>query len=426
MKPHLRVALSNWLSRAGSVTAQLLALPVLTSILTTSEFATYAILISFMAWYQLTDLGFGNSTQNTISELLAQNKSSSHIIATACTLGFSILIIGMTALLPLSWILEKHFFAQATFNTSHELSKIIWLSGTLFIGNTLGIISQKILYAINKGINANIINLVNSMIYLLLLWLTIRFGDPQHYLLSCVLAYTLPMGIIGIMTLGWIAYTYAQWNWCYIKQSFITLRGRAWKFWTFALLAAATLNVDYMIMSQTLNSKDIAAYNVIFRLFWIGMALYSGLLSATWPVFSRMGIQNDINGIVRLIQNYLIVALSIIFLFAIVLLFSMPLILAWITPNLSIQISSTTILLFGVYIALRIWTDTYAAVLQALSDINIFLTIIPIQAAISITMQWVLSKHFGINGILLGLICSFVFTVAWALPLKLKLKLKLK
>ena len=39
---------------------------------------------------------------------------------------------------------------------------------------------------------------------------------------------------------------------------------------------------------------------------------------------------------------------------------------------------------------------------------------------ISITAQWTLSQAYGINGILMGLILSFVFTVVWVLPWKLK------
>ena len=418
--PHLWVALSNWFSRAGGVAAQLVCLPLLTTLLAPAEFAAYAIAVSLMTWYQLTDLGFGNSAQNQIAEARARDEEVGTTIAAASLLGGAVLIAALVLLVPLSRLLDQALLGPLGLPASSRTQLVLWLSGLLLVGFALGAIAQKMLYALGKGVYANLLGLFNSLAFLLLLWGVARHVEPSQRLLACVLSNTLPLGITGISTLAWLAARRARWDWPAVKSHFSRLRQRAWRFWLFALLAAATLNVDYLIMSRTLKAEEIATYNVLFRVYWVGMSLYSGLLIATWPVFSAMGVRSDHAGIARHIRLYLLAGLGTLLIGSVVMAAALPTILHWLAPGLPIQVSILTLALFSAYIGLRIWTDTYAVALQALNEVGIFLKVVPVQAMISIAAQWTLSRAYGINGILMGLILSFAFTVVWILPWKLK------
>lgn len=418
--PHLWVMLSNWLSRAGSVAAQLICLPLLTTLLTPAEFAAYAITVSLMIWYQLTDLGFGNSAQNQIAEDHARGEEVGHTIAAACLLGGAVLLAALALLVPLSRLLDHALLAPLGLPASSRTRLVLWLSGLMLVGFGLGTIAQKMLYALQKGVYANLLGLFNSLAFLLLLWGVARHVEPSQRLLACVLANTLPLGFTGISTLAWLAARRARWDWPALKSHFARLRHRAWRFWLFALLSAATLNVDYLIMSRTLSAEEIATYNVLFRVYWVGMSLYTGLLSATWPVFSAMGVRGDHAGITRHVRLYLLAGLGTLLIGSLAMAAALPTILHWLAPGLPMQVSILTLALFSAYIGLRIWTDTYAVALQAQSEVGIFLRIVPLQAMISITAQWSLARAYGINGILMGLILSFALTVVWILPWKLR------
>jgi len=65
-----------------------------------------------------------------------------------------------------------------------------------------------------------------------------------------------------------------------------------------------------------------------------------------------------------------------------------------------------------------------AVALQALSEVGIFLKVVPLQALLSIGLQWTLAHRLGLNGILLGLILSFVLTVVWILPMTLRRRIR--
>jgi len=74
------------------------------------------------------------------------------------------------------------------------------------------------------------------------------------------------------------------------------------------------------------------------------------------------------------------------------------------------------IIIFGFYYLIRIWTDTYAMVLQSVSILKPFWILVPIQALISLFGQIYFVRMYRLNGILYGLILSFLLTVSWGLP----------
>jgi Na+-driven multidrug efflux pump len=85
--------------------------------------------------------------------------------------------------------------------------------------------------------------------------------------------------------------------------------------------------------------------------------------------------------------------------------------------NFKIEVKPITLLLFGLYVSIRLYTDTYAMVLQATSHLKIMWKTVIIQAPISVVLQWYLAIDYGINGVLIGLVLSFVLSAALILPI---------
>ena len=80
---HIKVALSNWLTRICSMAMQLVSVPLLTRGLGDDGFAAYAITIALLSWHSLLDIGLGNALQNFISEMRNQERDFAPYIAAA-------------------------------------------------------------------------------------------------------------------------------------------------------------------------------------------------------------------------------------------------------------------------------------------------------------------------------------------------------
>jgi hypothetical protein len=85
-------------------------------------------------------------------------------------------------------------------------------------------------------------------------------------------------------------------------------------------------------------------------------------------------------------------------------------------PRTNLTLPITVIILFGIYAVIRVWTDSYAVALQSQNQLKIFWIYVPIQAILSFFGMYFFSLHYGLNGILTGLILSFVLTASWILP----------
>jgi hypothetical protein len=89
-------------------------------------------------------------------------------------------------------------------------------------------------------------------------------------------------------------------------------------------------------------------------------------------------------------------------------------------PGSGIAVSATLIVGFGIYYSIRVWTDTLAIVLQSMTKLLPLWLSVPVQAALSIGVQWYCVPRYGLYGVLAGLIVSFVLTVAWVFPLVIR------
>jgi O-antigen/teichoic acid export membrane protein len=416
---HLWVTFTNWGSRAVSMGVQLVSLPVLVRTLGPNEFAAYAVLTSLLAWYQLADLGFGNSAQNSIVAAQTRHQDSKTLIASACAVGLAVLVIGAALLVPLSFLLDYALLRKFQLPAAAHPVLTIWLSGVFFLGSMLGVLSQKILYAIRRGVLGNLITALPSVVFLVLLQTYAKNSEPQLRFLACTISYTAPLGVIGIAVATTLAVRSGGLGQKGLFAACRTLWAKAKYFWLLAVLSAAVLNIDYIVMSQVLKPEQIAIYNVLYRFFWVAVTLYTGLLTATWPVFAEYGVKKEWGRMASYVRGYIAVGLAMVVLMTAALAVATPWLLPILAPGLHLDVGLMTFVLFGTYIGLRIWTDTYTVALQALGDVSNPLMWAPIQAVINAGAQIFFSRIFGLNGILLALVVSFCATVVWAFPLRL-------
>jgi len=176
------------------------------------------------------------------------------------------------------------------------------------------------------------------------------------------------------------------------------------------------LQIDYFVMSQFLRSEDIVAYNLSTKIFGLTLFIYVSVLTALWPLFSEAIAQGNWAMVRSHTRKYLGIGMGWMLVSTIFLIGLMPKAIQLLAPRETIVIPMMLILLLGAYNLLRVWTDTFAMILLSMSDLTLLWMITPLQAFISVASQWYLAQLFGLYGILLGLILSFVLTASWILP----------
>jgi O-antigen/teichoic acid export membrane protein len=271
---------------------------------------------------------------------------------------------------------------------------------------------------LQKGYISNILPALSMIVSMSAIVIFNRYYPIKGNILAALLIFTVPQlltAVIPFIKIFKPAFTdFLNFDYCAIKE----LAARSFKFSSFAIMGALTLQIDYLIMSQTLNPSDVATYSIFSKFFIFLLFIHTAVLTAAWPVFSELNIKAMHNTIKKMIFKYICFGFCIIFFGTLIFYAFSGDIISFLAPNTDINTSFILCALFAAYCMLRVWCDTFATFLQSVNALRIFWIFVPVQIIINTPAQYFLSLKYGLNGILIGLIVSFIFTACIALPYK--------
>lgn len=394
---------------------QLLSLHFLVGAMATSEFAVYSIAIAMMPWLALGDIGMGSALQNFAVESRVAGQNSRPEFNAVLSLSAIVLCLGGLALM-----LMAPFVGPFLFNghgmTSAGSTTIFLVASSVFLISGIGAISTRILYGMGNGHLANVLLAFSSIVSLASLIASIQLLQSDQLVLAAVLAYALPPAVVNIGALVVLARRHADLKLRFVRSDCVRVWKRARGFFIASFFATAVLNVDYFIMARTLTATNIAIYAVLARCLGIFISLYGGMLSASGVYWLEKWTANDLNAVRRSIFQHIAVgalATTILTTLIFIVVFYLK---SRATSPIVALLPYSTIFIFGLYTLIRIWNDTFALAMQALNETGILMRVMPLQATVSVVSQIALSLAFGLNGIILGLMVSFLTTSSWLLP----------
>lgn len=414
------VILSSWGARIVQAFLQIYIIRLLTTILDINTYAIFTLLIVLAGWIILSDFGISLSLQNFISEMKAKNNEYKKYIENALFLGIVIFVFFTIILYPLSFILGPEYLINYNIEYSDKVN-LFYLSIFIMLITTVSSIIYKVYFALHKGYISNILPAIGTVISFLLLYIFIErntFTDLDiASLYYTILIFLLPQALLPLILLVFFCVK-NNFKPSYDKIITNQILKRSFQFWIFAFLSVLILQFDYMVASQYLNSQDIVLYNTLSKLYVLCFFIYNSILMALWPVISEHLHKHEWEQVFKYIKMYIPLGFLFVIGFTVLLYFLNLYILNILIKNATFSIHWSILVSFSIYFCIRVWSDTYSMILQSINILKPFWIIVPIQAILSISLQIVLTKIYGMNGLLYGLILSFFFTTVWYLPYK--------
>ena len=254
--------------------------------------------------------------------------------------------------------------------------------------------------------------------------IVINTQSENNKILKIILCYTLPQ----ILLIGFLFVKIFKNSVVKIfkinRDILRDLLSRAIKFGGISVMGLLVCEIDYFIMAKTIGAVDIAVYSVFTKIFLTALVINGCLLTAAWPVCTELYYTNKIEELKMKLKRYLIFGI-VLLTTAVILSFCFKnLIFKFFLPNINYDLSYMFFLICVIYFIIRIISDTYYMFLQSINKLKIFWIYQPIQFIINIILQYYFSLKYGINGIILGLLFSFLCTSFWLLPYKFNKILK--
>lgn len=413
---HILVAFSGWAGRIIVVISTLVSIRLLMAALGSGHYAVYALLGSLQGWFLLADFGVGVSLQNYISENRARQEEYDTYVTTTAVIVLVLLFLGILLLYIFSPLLAPLLMQGFTSLDHQTMTRIFFITGIFMSLTAMGGVAYKIWYAEQKGYLSNLFPAIASLVSLVCIWAVTHIDGIDKLYWSLVASFA-PLGIFPLIALIHQTSSAAgrSSKLFDINVTRLLLK-RGGKFWFFSLMAAGVLQIDYILLSQFIDARNIVVYNLSTKIFSLVFFIYNALLLAIWPLSAEAIARNSWGVVTRFAKKYILIGFVMVVFATLLLIWLMPYIVSILSPKEQIIIPVSFIMLLGIYFMIRVWTDTYATLLQSMSCLRPFWLFVPLQAAASLTLQWVLIPKIGIYGVIFGIIGSYLLTVTWALP----------
>ncbi len=414
---HTIVASSAWGSKIITTIISLVSIRLLLAELGTDNYAVYSVLIGTAGWFMLSDFGISQSIQNYISEARANEKDYDDYIISTATVSVILLLLTIFLLLAIGPLIGNSLLRQFTFLNTKQRSIYFTYEGIIAVGTAFGSIVYKIWYAEQRGYLANTLPTIASAIGLIAIVIIskLNINDKLLWYIVCINS---PLALLPISAYILKIKNHVNKNKRIKRAVLNNILKRALKFLLFNLVAAGVLQMDYLILSQFVKTEQIVIYTISSKIFLMAGFIFSAVLQAFWPTCTELVAKKQWDKVKEFSKKYILYSFGFMLLFTSgVILFRNDIYKIFIKDN-NIYPSVLIIILFGIVYFIRLWSDLFAVILQSISIVKILLFWASIQAMINFAAQFLLTPIWGVSGVLIGLIISFISTVAWALPRK--------
>lgn len=415
---YILIAVSSWLSRGVSAVIQIMSVRYLLDILGQDKYAVFILLSGLLAWCNLSDFGLGNSALSFISEKRAKNKKYKQLVF-SCFFALFCAFLMVIMLLWLSSGFLSGLYLKSFDDIIEDKDITFFIACLIFSLTTIGSGVYKIWYAEQMGWLSNLYPALASVIgFLGIYTLSVNDLNLDYSILNVFLVFFIPSALLPIILFIWKIYKIGDINISLSKniKIIIILINRAKPFFLFSIMGVIVLQTDYIVLSQKINPTDIVLYAILMKIFTVIYFIYSSVLQAWWPVCTELRIQKEWRKLKRNIRLIVMFGGFLISIFGFLVYLFQDFIFNILNLKNIDHVEFGLFLLLVLYFVIRVWCDIYALLLQTMNYMKPLFVIVPVQVVINLIFQWFFSEIWGLYGILLGLILSFLLTVVVFLP----------
>jgi hypothetical protein len=172
-----------------------------------------------------------------------------------------------------------------------------------------------------------------------------------------------------------------------------------------------------MLIIGSLTFTSLFEYSIYTKLFEFVIMVQGLLLSLVSPRISYSFFQ-DIKGLKGLLKSTILINILIAVFFLVIFYHFQGVILDYLSSGRIKSMDPIYWILFSVYVFVRVISDFFAMISEAINiPENLFKSVL-FHAPISVVLQILFFNKLGIYGITVGVILSFILTSSWYIPFK--------
>ena len=394
-------------------------IPFLLEYLGKTNYGIWVTIFSVVNILFFVDAGIANGLKTKLTEALSKknNKLAKEYISTAY---ISIFFISLTFLV-FGIILIRNINLSSLLNvgnsiTSKELASVFLIALFFIVSNFILSLYKTLFYATQKSSYVEFSMFLYQVFVFVLVYFAVN--NLQSSILNVAYFYGVSNVIISL-AFNFIFFKNNKQispSIKFFKRNKVKdLMGLSLGFFVIQICMIIIFTTDNLIISNLLGPDEVTGYDIVLKLFQIITILSIVMLEPFWALFTDAFQKKDINWIKKtLIKLNKIFVLVLIGTFLLVI-FVEDIISIWIGE--SFNIANKLPYFMGIFVLIRVYPVMYMFFLNAVGKIKLQVYLYTIGALINIPLSIFFIKYFnlGVNGVILGTICS-IFSMTFLLP----------
>lgn len=387
-----------------SILLSFFLIPITVNYLTVVEYGIWIVLFSIMSWINFLDFGLGLGLRNKLAEAVSKNDIWE--IKTNLSTGIiSIIGVGCIAF-SIFLIFINYINMQLMFNTKEideqELYISTFFAGLFIIISFILSIINQIYYAYQKAAITGVIQIINSLIMLVLVYyLTVK---NIHGLLYFVISFGISMLFSRLIFAIHFFYTHKE-----LIPSFKFFRKNILKkmfnlgaaFFIIQICSLIVSSTSSFFITQILGPQYVREYDITFKLFSFITMAHTLICTPLWSAYTDAFVKKDYGWIMRIIKKLIWLMIPICIISLLLMISAKYIIELWIGHN--IDISNGLVIVMGLYVITNCWMNIWSYFLNGIGNIKIQMYVYVFSTIICIPLGCYLMKYIGNIGMILGI-----------------------
>lgn len=399
--------------RGYALILSFLIVPKLLGVLGDYKYGVWITVFSILSWVNLLDIGIGNGLRNKLTIAVANHKTdeAKALVSTAYfSLGTIILIFCLLFLFPLKFVEW-----ESVLNIQENLNiDALTLVGVCVIMSAIQLglrLINTIFLALQFPVIPDMINVISNTIILFALFVFDDFFSGNLIKIGVLFTFT-PMCILSVASVIFFKRSHQSITpsiTCYDPSLVKSIFNLGIQYFMIQISLIIILQTDSLIISNVMSPDKVTPYNILFKYFSIITVAMSVLMTPLWGAYTEAVANDDLKWVRTSVKKQLlIIPIAVVIIIAMIYSFEF-ISLIWLGKEFE-EIGLPLLLLFGLQSVFIVLNNITSTILNALSKVRLSMFLVMISAILNIPLSVYFSStlQMGLNGIILGTLCSGV------------------
>lgn len=396
--------LASFAIKGMSIAISLVLVPLTLNYVDQTEYGIWITLSSVVAWFGLFDIGFGNGLRNKFAEAVAEENFHLARVYVSTTYAILGIIIGCVLLIFLlvNPLLNWANLLNAPPEMAESLSIVALVVFVFFCIQFLLNLLSTVMMANQEPAKASLLNLLGNAVALIIIFFMMKATEGS--LLNLSIVFSVAPVIVLIFSSVWLykkQYKKFAPSLKYVDYSCARdLMSLGVKFFVLQIAAIVMYSTSNILIAQLFTPADVTPYNIAFKYFNVVPMALTIVMSPFWSAYTDAWFKGDIPWIKSTLKKLRLIW-AVFSVGALIMLACADFVYElWVGEDIIVPFSISVSL--AIYVIIYGWTNIYTTFLNGAGKIKLQLYVSIIGMVLNIPLAIILSKWFGISGVILS------------------------